>query len=497
MVEERPQDHGLSTRVVSSVSKHCHHTLPRDSQSVEAMKLLAILTFYITVYESLCVAGTKCRGVKCTILAETQQNNMDNGKATDLDQSDKYSCCACGGATYHITFIGKWTRATYPRHFPGIMARWSSLIGASHSKDYILWKYGGMASPGVTRVSEWGSVDKLVQEMKHQGDDLFSIIKTQPLYKSDGQVSASFKADTQRNLVSALSKMYPSPDWNVGVDRVNLCDGNCTWKKQITMDLFPWDAGTDDGITFISANRKSKPQQPIRNITRYTHQHSQGSFPNTEESDNIQPFGQVKLRLMHTSGSCQKRKQPHFVRGERTHCEVSRWSSWTRCSVACGQGQQTRGRAVIKTPTNDGIRCGNLSEHRPCIGSNCTVPSVKENCKVSAWSGWSECRGTCSRGGRFRTRRILQKAGPGGKPCPDFNSLIKWRRCKLPKCSADKSNDCIVTGWSPWTSCSKKCNRGKKFRVRKIIKSEKKDGVSCPTKLKDRTRCRMQPCPTS
>ena len=76
MVEERPQDHGLSTRVVSSVSKHCHHTLPRDSQSVEAMKLLAILTFYTTVYESLCVAGTKCRGVKCTILAETQQNNM-------------------------------------------------------------------------------------------------------------------------------------------------------------------------------------------------------------------------------------------------------------------------------------------------------------------------------------------------------------------------------------------------------------------------------------
>lgn len=157
----------------SSASKHCHHTLPRDSQSVEAMKLLAILTFYITVYATLCVAGTKCRDVKCTIVADTQQNNLDNGKAPGLDQNDKYSCCACGGATYHITFIGKWTKATYPRHFPGIMARWSSLIGASHSKDYILWKYGGMASPGVTRVSEWGSVDKLVQEMKHQGDDLF------------------------------------------------------------------------------------------------------------------------------------------------------------------------------------------------------------------------------------------------------------------------------------------------------------------------------------
>lgn len=96
----------------------------------------------------------------------------EKNPANEVEVSPTFVLCVSYVCNF-VSLTGKWTRATYPRHFPGIMARWSSLIGASHSKDYILWKYGGMASPGVTRVSEWGSVDKLVQEMKHQGDDLF------------------------------------------------------------------------------------------------------------------------------------------------------------------------------------------------------------------------------------------------------------------------------------------------------------------------------------
>jgi len=466
------------------------------------MRLFVIFALCIEIYPGLGVAGRKCLSVKCSSVPTKQLNNPDDigsVEASDLLEHDqengKYACCACGRATYDITFIGKWTKATYPRHFPGPMARWSPLIGASHSKDYIVWEYGGMASPGVTKVSEWGAVDTLEREMKNQRDNVFSIIKTRMLYKSHDQVSATFKADSRRNLVSALTKMYPSPDWNVGVDRINLCDRNCTWKKQIVKDLYPWDAGTDDGITFISANRKSEPQQPIRNITRYTHQHSQGSFPNREGSDVIRPFGQIKLRLMHTSGACGIPEPPPYPEHKRVHCEVSRWSSWRPCSVTCGYGVQLRGRAITKKPMNDGLPCPKLVDSKPCIVRNCSVPATpKQNCKLSPWSSWSGCRGTCGRGGKFRSRTILQKAGPGGKPCPDFYSLIRWRRCKLPKCPLEKSNDCIVTGWSPWTSCSKKCNRGRKFRIRKIIKSEKKGGVACPIKLRDRRKCVAVKC---
>lgn len=84
------------------------------------------------------------------------------------------------------------------------------------------------------------------------------------LYTGVGQVSTTFKADSRRNLVSALAKLYPSPDWNVGVDRINLCDGNCSWKRTIVKDLYPWDAGNEDEyIKFVS--KVYRPQDHLSN----------------------------------------------------------------------------------------------------------------------------------------------------------------------------------------------------------------------------------------
>ena len=74
---------------------------------------------------------------------------------------------------------------------------------------------------------------------------ILRIIKTRVLYTGEGQVSTSFKADSRRNLVSAVAKLYPSPDWNVGIDRINLFDGNCTWRRTVVKDLYPWDAGNE------------------------------------------------------------------------------------------------------------------------------------------------------------------------------------------------------------------------------------------------------------
>ena len=70
-----------------------------------------------------------------------------------------------------------------------------------------------------------------------------SIIKTRSLWESVGAASVEVKADKGHNLVSLLSMMIPSPDWSVGVDRLNLCNANCTWRKTVVQDLYPWDAG--------------------------------------------------------------------------------------------------------------------------------------------------------------------------------------------------------------------------------------------------------------
>ncbi|KAL6045468.1 hypothetical protein STEG23_004009, partial [Scotinomys teguina] len=46
---------------------------------------------------------------------------------------------------------------------------WSAIIGGSHSKNYVLWEYGGYASEGVKQVAELGSPVKMEEEIRQQG----------------------------------------------------------------------------------------------------------------------------------------------------------------------------------------------------------------------------------------------------------------------------------------------------------------------------------------
>ncbi|KAJ7379198.1 hypothetical protein OS493_017702 [Desmophyllum pertusum] len=123
------------------------------------MRLCAIFVLCIEFYAGLHVAGTKCGDRKCSSVFQKHSSGPDEPVASEQDEqeNDKYTCCACGGATYDITFTGKWTKGTYPRHFPGQMARWSPLIGSSHSKDYIVWQYGEWPPP-VSRLSVSGEL---------------------------------------------------------------------------------------------------------------------------------------------------------------------------------------------------------------------------------------------------------------------------------------------------------------------------------------------------
>lgn len=43
----------------------------------------------------------------------------------------------------------------------------------------------------------------------------------------------------------------PSPDWIVGVSGLELCLSNCSWMEHRELNLYPYDAGTDSGITYI------------------------------------------------------------------------------------------------------------------------------------------------------------------------------------------------------------------------------------------------------
>lgn len=67
--------------------------------------------------------------------------------------------------------------------------------------------------------------------------------------------------------MSFMVRIVPSPDWFVGVDSINLCDGD-KWKESVTLELFPYDAGTDSGFTFSSPNFETIPQDRITQVSR-------------------------------------------------------------------------------------------------------------------------------------------------------------------------------------------------------------------------------------
>lgn len=62
--------------------------------------------------------------------------------------------------------------------------------------------------------------------------------------------SAEFSVDRTRHLMSFLTMLGPSPDWNVGLSGEDLCTKDCGWVQRLVTDLIPWDAGTDNGVTY-------------------------------------------------------------------------------------------------------------------------------------------------------------------------------------------------------------------------------------------------------
>ena len=62
---------------------------------------------------------------------------------------------ACpGSASYTLTFCCLWKLDRHPNtRLPG-GAHFSPLVGCSHGSDYVMWRAGAKASPGVESVAE-------------------------------------------------------------------------------------------------------------------------------------------------------------------------------------------------------------------------------------------------------------------------------------------------------------------------------------------------------
>ncbi|XP_071452758.1 spondin-1 isoform X2 [Hetaerina americana] len=459
-------------------------------------------------------AGSGCVAFRATVVESRDVWYMDEGPLTRelceevQENHDEQPlvvdpCCACDEAKYEVTFEGLWSRHTHPKDFPtnGWLTRFSDVIGASHTVEYRFWEYGGLASDGLRNVAEKGSTRKLESELKAQSEHIRTIIKARGISYPNvtGKTFAVFRVDRKHHLMSLVSMLDPSPDWIVGVSGLELCLRNCSWVESKVLNLYPWDAGTDDGITYISPDSPTQPQDAIRRIT--------SSFPNDKRSPFYDPTGAEMKPLARLYLSRQrlyeKTCDPTGISGgedDRPECAVGDWTKWSPCSVTCGRGVKNRQRYYLNVREAQMAECAQkLSETITCLGTihHCDPPGkgiggrgivnseglseeIKSWCSVSEWGSWSTCSVTCGRNGeRTRSRRLMSRLGR--KKCRNPPPLSQAQPCPqpLPPCPDGIGSDlnprygmtnpnCIVSQWSEWGPCSVTCGRGRRLRTRLV-----------------------------
>ena len=173
-------------------------------------------------------------------------------------------------ARYRITFTSTWSSETHPSDgFPIASAHFSPLIGATHDGSISFWLPDILASDGIEQMAETGATASLASEVEVAMEDgrADQILSGSGLGRATGQVVLDTIVVSQDfPFVSLVTMIAPSPDWFVGVHDVSLLGENGEWLDQLVIELDPYDAGTDSGMDYSSANTDTDPAESIRNL---------------------------------------------------------------------------------------------------------------------------------------------------------------------------------------------------------------------------------------
>jgi hypothetical protein len=222
----------------------------------------------------------------------SNQRYTPPGSETALvDGASEIEAAASYTTTYSLTFDATWSNQTHPHpSFPS-SAHFSPLIGAVHADTVTFWKADGVsvATPGIEQMAETGGTSLLANEIQAQIPDHARSMLTRPgSFPSPNTVTIdSIEVSRDFPLVTLVTMVAPSPDWFVGVSGLSLLDDGGRWVLTKTVELYPYDAGTDSGVDYTSPNADVTPQVPITNIS--------GLFPFSD-----QPLGTLTFTRLET-----------------------------------------------------------------------------------------------------------------------------------------------------------------------------------------------------
>uniref|UniRef100_A0A8C7YLV5 Sema domain-containing protein n=1 Tax=Oryzias sinensis TaxID=183150 RepID=A0A8C7YLV5_9TELE len=181
------------------------------------------------------------------------------------------------------------------------------------------------------------------------------------------------------------------------------------------------------------------------------------------------------------------------------------WSSWTKCSTACGGGVHSR----VRTCENGNSCPGCALEYKACNLEAC--PEVKRN---TPWTPWMPFNVTQS-GARHeqRTRYMCRAHLSDPHELQIGRRKTETRICKHDGTAACETDSLVeellkipvvrVAGlgwssWETWSSCSQSCSKGYRTRRRTCAGPEGKSApVACRGSPVEYQDCNVQACPVN
>lgn len=366
-------------------------------------------------------------------------------------------CSADKLIVYRMVLHTFWTSSRFPKHYPQWRppAQWSTLIGRSHGKSFVLFKIGQKASSGMKTFAETG---KIADELSISGqgeNDVYDIFSAPAIPTGSGRTETQFIIDGNHSLVSLVSRIIPSPDWFIGIDSFNLCvNGN--WLDSITIEADPMDAGTDNGFTFTAPNWPTQPQGVIFRMSSKYPSHPAGSFyyPQLKRLPPIATFQFIKIRAYDLS-------EVFYRTEDEKNYEVFKVSSQQRdtSNIASNEvDQEIEGQRLeqeillrnelakngtielksITTAKSDLVSEKSKSKEADVLNFNEFInhrhdlyrkkkKKYSRDCRISDWGEWSDCSVTCGVGEMLRKRTILKYPKGKGEPCPP---LVETKWCR-------------------------------------------------------------------
>ncbi|XP_034041977.1 thrombospondin type-1 domain-containing protein 7B [Thalassophryne amazonica] len=172
------------------------------------------------------------------------------------------------------------------------------------------------------------------------------------------------------------------------------------------------------------------------------------------------------------------------------------WGPWSSCPLQCDEGTtRNRSRHILRFPASDNLASPELNQTEPCI-LNSTCFTYQH--KVSEWSTCQLSENAiCGWGSRLRHLGCVCSDSKivDLQMCKQFGLINKWRLSE--SCVVDCPVSCLLSDWSPWTECSHTCgSEGQSVRTRRVLQEAHEGGRPCPTQVTQTRPCPIIPCYT-